>query len=79
VLDAALARGRAAAADLASYEAALRRELRAPLRVQHGVEAVVSSGLLRPAALALLGHAPLARDALVALTGDVLASKRASA
>ena len=75
VLDAALARGRRGAAELAPYEAALRRELRTPLRVQHGVEAVVSSGLLRPAALALLGRARGLMDTLIGVTGDMVPAR----
>jgi 2-polyprenyl-6-methoxyphenol hydroxylase-like FAD-dependent oxidoreductase len=70
-IDTALRAGRALRRDLAPYERAFRRELAAPLRVQHGVEAVVSRGPLRRAALALLGRRPRPMDALIAVTGDL--------
>lgn len=75
-VDEALAAGRARRADLAPYERALRRELRVPLRVQRGVEAVLSSARLRPAAVALLGRAGPAMDELVGVTGDALPAGR---
>lgn len=71
VIDGALRAGRVSSATLAPYEAVLRRELRAPLRVQRGVEAVVSSAPLRPAALALLGRASRAMDTVIGVTGDM--------
>jgi flavin-dependent dehydrogenase len=67
----ALEAGRVAGADLAAYESAVRRELRGPLGVQRGVEAVVSSRSLRPAAFAVLGRARRAMDALIGVTGDM--------
>ena len=57
--------------DLEPYDVALRHTLRAPLRVQRRVEAVVASGRLRPAALALLGRAPWAMGTLIGVTGDM--------
>jgi flavin-dependent dehydrogenase len=74
-IDAALRRGAVARADLGPYEAALRRELRAPLRVQRGVEAVVSSASLRPAALAVLGRARGAMDTVIGVTGDMIPAR----
>ena len=70
-IDTALRAGRAFRRDLAPYESALRRELRAPLRVQHGVEAVISRGPLRRAAITLLGRRPRSMDVLIAVTGDL--------
>jgi len=70
-IDTALRAGRALGRDLAPYERALRRELRAPLRVQHGVEAVISRGPLRRAAIGLLGRSSRPMDALIAVTGDL--------
>ena len=70
-VDEALRAGVTAARDLAPYERALRRELRAPLRVQHGVEAVVSSRPFRPAVLALLGRSAGAMDTIIGITGDM--------
>jgi flavin-dependent dehydrogenase len=71
-IDTALGAGRALRRDLAPYERALRREWRAPLRVQHGVEAVISKGPLRRAAITLLGRGPRPMDALIAVTGDLV-------
>jgi menaquinone-9 beta-reductase len=74
-IDTALRRSRVSGGDLASYEAALRHELRAPLRVQRAVEAVVSSTTLGPAAVGLLGRAPRAMDTLIGVTGDMTAAR----
>lgn len=70
-IDAALRGGRVCRSDLAPYEIALRRELRTPLRVQRGVEAVLSRGTLRPTAVAVLGRAHLLMDELIGVTGDM--------
>jgi flavin-dependent dehydrogenase len=70
-IDTALRTGRAFRRDLAPYEHALRRELSAPLRVQRGVEAVISRGPLRRGAIALLGRWPRPMDTLIAVTGDL--------
>ena len=70
-IDEALRGGGTAARDLAPYERALRGELRAPLRVQHGVEAVLASRSLRAAALAVLGRRPHATDTIIGVTGDM--------
>ncbi len=70
-IDRALRADRAFSADLAGYETALRDELRAPLRVQRGVEAVISRGPLRRGALALLGRRTHPMDTLIAITGDL--------
>lgn len=76
VVGEALAAGSVRRSELASYERALREELRSPLRVQRGVEAVISSALLRPAAVALLGRAGPAMDALIGVTGDMMPAGR---
>ena len=70
-IDTALRAGRALCRDLAPYERALRRELAAPLRVQRGVEAVISRGGLRRTAIGLLGLRARPMDALIAVTGDL--------
>ena len=70
-IDEALRRGRTATRDLAPYQRALRGELRAPLRVQRGVEVVLASRSLRGAALAVLGRSPRATDMIIGVTGDM--------
>jgi flavin-dependent dehydrogenase len=70
-IDTALRAGRAFRRDLDSYERALRRELSAPLRVQRGVEAVISRGPLRRGAIRLLGRRPRPMNTLIAVTGDL--------
>ncbi|MSR36567.1 MAG: NAD(P)/FAD-dependent oxidoreductase [Gemmatimonadetes bacterium] len=74
-IDSALRGGRVSGADLEPYEAALRRELRTPMRVQRGVEAVLSSEPLRSAALALLGRARRAMDTVIGVTGDMTSAR----
>jgi flavin-dependent dehydrogenase len=71
VIDRGLRSGRVARSDLLPYETALRRELRAPLRVQRGVEAVVSSASLLPVALTVLGRARGTMDMVIGVTGDM--------
>jgi flavin-dependent dehydrogenase len=70
-IDTALRAGRAFRRDLVPYERALRRELAAPLRVQRGVEAVISREPLRRGAITLLGGRPRPMNTLIAVTGDL--------